>query len=287
VEILAPALLLIARTANVHLSHSESGANGMMFIFHKYTRPIKIGVLVVAFATCSISSVFGEGLSKEQGDAILNELRQIKTLLERQQRPPAQQPPPAPEKATLKLGAEYSLGRNDAPVVIVEYTDYQCPFCNRFHTGAYPEIRKNYIDTGKVRFIKRDLALDFHPNALKAAQAARCAGDQGKFWEMHDLLSANPNSLGPEAYAKYAGEIGLDAGAFKACTGSDKFIADIRDNGKGAATIGITGTPSFVVGTAKGDTVDGIKIVGAQPYSVFEKTIKDTLAAQPRGKTAN
>jgi protein-disulfide isomerase len=259
----------------------------MKFIFYKSTRPIIIGLLVIAFATCSISSGFGEGLSKEQGDAILNELRQIKTLLERQQRPPAQQPPPAPEKATLKLGVEYSLGRSDAPVVIVEYTDYQCPFCNRFHTGAYPEIRKNYIDTGKVRFIKRDLALDFHPNALKAAQAARCAGDQGKHWEMHDLLSANPNSLGTEAYAKYASEIGLDAGAFKACTESDKFIADIRENGKGAATIGITGTPSFVVGTVKGDTLNGVKIIGAQPYAVFEKAIKDSIAAQPGGKAGN
>jgi protein-disulfide isomerase len=256
-------------------------------MFHQYTRPIKIGLLVIAFATCSISSGLGEGLSKEQGDAILNELRQIKILLERQQHPPGQQRPPAPEKATLKLGAEYSLGRSDAPVVIVEYTDYQCPFCNRFYTGAYPEIRKNFIDTGKVRFITRDLALDFHPNALKAAQAARCAGDQGKFREMHDLLSANPNSLGPEAYAKYASEIGLDAETFKACVESDKYLADIRESGQGAARIGITGTPSFVVGTAKGDTVDGIKIVGAQPYSVFEKTIKDTLAAQPRGKTAN
>jgi protein-disulfide isomerase len=228
-----------------------------------------------------------EGLTKEQGDAILNELRQIKTLLERQQRPPAQQPPPAPEKVTLKLGAEYSLGRSDSPVVIVEYTDYQCPYCNRFHTGAYPGIRKNFIDTGKVRFIKRDLALDFHQNALKAAQAARCAGDQGKFWEMHDILSANPNSLGPEAYAKYGRDMGLDAGAFKACIESDKHLAEIRGSGQGAAAIGITGTPSFVVGTVKGDTLDGIKIVGAQPYAVFEKAIKDSLAAQPGGKAAN
>ena len=141
----------------------------------------------------------------------------------------------------------------DSPVVIVEYTDYQCTFCNRFHTGAYPEIRKNFIDTGKVRFIKRDLAQDFHPNALKAAQAARCAGDQGKYREMHDLLSANPNSLGSEAYAKYAREIGLDAGTIKACIESDKHLAEIRGSGQGAATIGITGTPSFVVGTVKGE----------------------------------
>jgi protein-disulfide isomerase len=248
---------------------------------------MKIGLLVAAFATCSVSSGFGEGLSKGQGDAILNELRQIRTLLERQQAHPEQQPPPAPEEVTLKLGAEYSLGRSDSPVVIVEYTDYQCGYCSLFHTRTYPEIRKNFIDTGTARFVKRDLALDFHPNALKAAQAARCAGDQGKFWEMHDILSANPDSLGPEAYAKYARDISLDSVAFKACIESDKHVTDIRESGKGAAAIGINGTPSFVVGTVKGDTLGGIRIVGAQPFAVFEEVIKYYLAAQPGGKATN
>ena len=252
----------------------------------KMRRETVAGLLLVCSLFFPIGA-FAEGLTREQGDAILNELRQIKTLLERQQRPPAQQPPPVPEKVSLKIGAEHALGRDDSPVVIVEYTDYQCTYCNRFHTGTYPEIRKNFIDTGKVRFIKRDLALDFHPKALKAAQAARCAADQGKFWEMHDLISANPNSLGPEAYAKYARDLGLDAGPFNACIESDKYITDIRESGKGAAGIGITGTPSFVVGTVKGDTLNGIKIVGAQPYPVFEKAIKDSLATQPRGNPPN
>lgn len=259
----------------------------MSFPSSRRTLLMKIGLLVVAFATCPVSSGFGEGLSKDQGDAILNELRQIRTLLERQQLPPAQQPPPAPEKVTLKLGAEYSLGRDDSPVVIVEYTDYQCGYCSLFHTRTYPDIRKNFIDKGTARFVKRDLPLDFHPNALKAAQAARCAGDQKKFWEMHDLLSANPDALGPEAYARYARDIGLDAGAFKACIESDKHVADILESGKGAVGIGITGTPSFVVGTVTGDTLDGIRIVGAQPYAVFEEVIRYFIAAQPGGKAAN
>lgn len=261
----------------------------MRFISSRQTLVMKIWLLVIAFATCPVSSGFGEGLSEGQGDAILHELRQIRTLLERQQHPPAQQPPPAPEPemVSLKLGAEYSLGRSDAPVVIVEYTDYQCGYCNLFHTRTYPEIRKNFIDTGKVRFVKRDLALDFHPNALKAAQAARCAGDQGKSWEMHDILSANPDSLGPEAYARYAREIGLDPGAFKACIESDKYVADIRESGKRAAGIGITGTPSFIVGTVTGDTLDGIKIVGAQPYAIFEEVIRHFIAAQSGGKATN
>jgi predicted DsbA family dithiol-disulfide isomerase len=104
---------------------------------------------------------------------------------------------------------------------------------------------------------------------------------------MHDFLSANPESLGPEAYARYARDMGLDAGTFKTCIESDKYVADIRESGKGAAGIGITGTPSFVVGTVNGDTLDGIKIVGAQPYAVFEEVIRYFLSAQPEGKTAN
>jgi protein-disulfide isomerase len=225
------------------------------------------------------------GVTTEQGDAILNELQQIRMLLERQQRFPVQVPPPPQQgKVSLKLGAEYVLGSDDAPVTIVEYTDYQCPFCNRFHVGTYTEIKKNFIDTGKVRFIKRDLALDFHPHALKAAQAARCAGDQGKFWGMHDLLSANPTTLGPESYKSYARELGLDAAAFRMCVESDMHIGDIRGSAQEASRLGISGTPSFVIGKAKGDTLDGVKIVGAQPYPVFEKAIKDLLAVQPAGR---
>ena len=226
-----------------------------------------------------------EGLTKEQGDAILKELRQIRELLERQPRPAANvpQPPPPQEKATLKLGAERALGRDDAPVTIVEYTDYECPYCSRWHVTAFPELKKNYIDTGKVRFIKRDLPLPFHPNALPAAQAALCAGDQGKFWEMHERLAANPSTLGPEAYARFAQELSLDAGSFQACMKSEKHLAAIRESERTASAAGIGGTPSFVVGTVKGDTLDGVTIVGAQPYAAFDRTIREILAS-PAGK---
>jgi len=252
-----------------------------------------LGARVLAASTLLmmifITTTGAEGLTEKQGDAILQELQQIRILLERQQRPPAvaQKAPPQQSKATLKLGSDYATGSKDAPITIVEYTDYQCPYCYRFHVGIYPEIKKNFIDTGKVRFIKRDLALDSHPHALKSAQASRCAGDQGKFWEMHNLLSENPNTLGPESYAKYTRDLGLDAEAFKACVDGDKYLAEIRESGQGANAIGITGTPSFVIGTVKGDTLDGIKVIGAQPFPVFEKVINGYLARQAGGKPAN
>ena len=87
------------------------------------------------------------------------------------------------------------LGDKNAPLTVVEFTDYQCPFCQRFHVTSYPDLKKNYIDTGKVRFYSRDLPLDFHANAMRAAQAARCANDQGQYWKMREIMSANPDKL--------------------------------------------------------------------------------------------
>ena len=87
----------------------------------------------------------------------------------------------------------------------MEYTDYQCPFCQRFHVTAFAELKKAYIDTGKVRFFSKDMPLDFHPNAMRAAMAARCAGEQGKFWELRDTMGANPNSLDIEHIVGFAG----------------------------------------------------------------------------------
>jgi len=245
----------------------------------------RIGIFLLLCLALVPARAVAEGVTKEQGDAILKELRQIRELLERQPRPAANAPQAAPqqEKVTLKLGSDPVLGRDDAPVTIVEYTDYQCPYCSRWHTTTFPEIRKNYIDTGKVRFIKRDLPLSFHPNALPAAQAALCAGDQGKFWEMHERLAANPSTLSPETYSRYAQELSLDAKAFQACLMSQKHLAAIRGSERTASALGITGTPSFVVGTVKGDTLEGVMIVGAQPYAAFDRTIREILSS-PSGK---
>src|SRR5260370_20525632 len=137
------------------------------------------------------------GISRQQADQILNELRQIRQLLEKQDRgaaPPAQQAPKV-TRATLNLDGVAMLGSKDAPLTIVEYTDYQCPFCQRFHVTSFNDLKKNYIETGKVRFYSRDLPRDFHPNAMRGAMAARCAADQGQFWKLRDIMRANPDKL--------------------------------------------------------------------------------------------
>src|SRR5262249_34610175 len=120
-------------------------------------------------------------ITREQAEAILTELRAIHQLLDRQ---PSSSARPASSLPTVRMAVGdgwYAVGRDDAPVTIVEFSDYECPFCRRFHLETFPELKKNYVDTGKVRFVSRDLPLDIHANAFRAALTARCAGDQGRF----------------------------------------------------------------------------------------------------------
>ena len=233
-----------------------------------------LGFLLLAFS----GGAFAEGISREQGDAIINELRQIRQLLGKQQRAEAAPAAPAPqERVRLKLGNDYSLGQGDAPLVMVEYTDYQCPYCNRFYTGAFPELKKQYIDTGKMRFITRDFPLDFHPHAMKAAQASRCAGEQGKFWQMKDALMTNSSQLNPELIAVLARDRGLDMAKFSGCMDGGKVAAGIKDGIAQATAIGITGTPSFVIGRVSEGYLDGFLVVGAQPFANFDALAKKLL----------
>ena len=231
----------------------------------------------------SVTINMPEGMTKEQADQILQELKAIHQLLERQQTV-AVQPPAAPasDKVQMSVAAGwYSLGRNDAPVTVVEFADYQCPFCRKFQSETFVELKKNYIDTGKVRFVSRDLPLDFHPNAPGAAVAARCAGEQHKYWEMRDAMLASDADLTSASLLKYGQQINLDMTAFGACLTDKRYAADIQKDVADAGTTGIAGTPSFVVGKTAKDRIDGVRIVGAVPYSVFDTAIKNQLSQTP------
>ena len=220
------------------------------------------------------------GITRQQADQILNELRQIRQLLERQQ---AQAPRPQEEQATrakLNLAGFAMLGSKEAPLTIVEFTDYQCPFCQRFHTTAFPDLKKNYIDTGKVRFHSRDLPLDFHSNAMRAAQAARCASDQGQFWQLRDVMGANPNKLDMDSLVADAADLKMDVPAFRACVESEKYKNAVQTDVLEAMKIGASGTPTFVVGKSTPDGVDGDLVVGAQPYAMFDQKLKELGSAK-------
>ena len=225
-----------------------------------------------------------EGMTKEQADAILNELRQIRLLLEKQQQQasPAPTPTAAPsEKVQIRTAGGYSLGRSDAALTLVEFTDYQCPFCRQFHDTTFQQLKKNYIDTGKLRFVSRDLPLEFHNNAFKAAQAAHCAGEQDKFWQMRDILIANSTNLGQDAILTYAQQLALDMNRFRLCLDSGKYLAEIQRDIAEAGSVGISGTPTFVLGRASEGAIEGIRIVGAQPYAAFDRIISEYSSKRP------
>jgi protein-disulfide isomerase len=170
------------------------------------------------------------------------------------------------------------LGRPDAPLTLVEFTDLECPYCRAFHVGTFEQLKRDYIDTGKLRFFSRDFPLDFHRNARPAALAVRCAGEQGKFWEMRHGVTLNAAALSGEVYDKLARELGLDAPRFASCITADRYRAEIDRDVADALGAGVSGTPTFVLGaTRPGTSVEGQRIVGALPFPMFDTQIKTLL----------
>jgi protein-disulfide isomerase len=175
-----------------------------------------------------------------------------------------------------------TLGRADAPVTVVEFSDYQCPFCGRFFATVLPALKSEYMDAGKVRYVFRDYPLDqLHPLARKAAEAAHCAGEQGRYWEMHDALFQNQRSLSPPQLGEHARALGLDSARFEECLSSGRYAAQIERGLADGAAAGVQGTPGFVIGRTKaGDVVEGTPVRGAQPLETFRQII-DRALAQP------
>jgi len=162
-------------------------------------------------------------------------------------------------------------GDKNAPVTIVEFSDFECPFCGRYFTNTYSSIVENYIDTGKVKYVFKHFPLNFHASAQKASEAAECAGDQEKFWEYHDVLFANQQALSVSNLKQYASDLSLDTDDFNSCLDSGKYAAKVKQDLADGQAAGVSGTPSFFV--------NGQKLVGAQPYSAFEQAIEAALSA--------
>ena len=183
--------------------------------------------------------------------------------------------PAAPaERVKLDISDAPTLGDKKAPVTVVECSDYQCPYCNRAFTDTLPSLKKDYVDTGKVQYAFLDLALPFNQQAGPAAVAARCAGQQDNYWDMHDKLFANQGAWSGNADANsvfkgYAADIGLDAGTFERCLSDDSVAQAVQDDLAMCNNAGATGTPTFFI--------NGVKLVGAQPYARFQALIDAEL----------
>jgi protein-disulfide isomerase len=218
------------------------------------------------------------GITSEQAQQILDELQQVRQLLQQQsaqlQALTEKNGGGGPTRAKLDLKGFQMLGSKDAPVTLVEFTDYQCPYCRQFHATVFGDLKKNFIDTGKVRFYSRDLPLDqIHPNAMRAAEAARCAADQGQFWPMRDLMGSHPDKLDLENLVTEAGTLHIDTKTFRACVESQKYKEAVQTDVLEATKIGAEATPTFVLGKSTPEGVDGELIIGSQPYSAFVNAI--------------
>jgi protein-disulfide isomerase len=212
---------------------------------------------------------------QQQNEEIIKELRTIRALLESVV---GSARPARPSRGSVSNLKGYALGSPDAPLTMVEFTDLQCPYCRQFALTAFDDIKKHWIDTGKLRYISRDFPIDMlHPHAIAAARAARCAGEQGKFWEMRLALVRNANVLSPDFIRKTSDDLKLESEAFSTCAASAKYDADIQAELQEGAKLGIDGTPTFVIGRTTPAGIDGPMIVGALPYAQFDQKLRELL----------
>ena len=196
---------------------------------------------------------------------------------------PTQTQPTEGRRVFVSLSDDPARGNPNAPVTIVEFSDFQCPFCARFFTQTLPQIQQDYIDSGKVKLVFRDFPIDsIHPNAIGASIAAQCANEQAKFWEYHNKLFEGQTqwarfsaSDAANTFIQYATELGLNSDNFNSCLNSAKTLDEINNDYQDGINYGVTGTPAFFIGNDK----DGyMPLIGAKPYSEFQQIIDNELS---------
>ncbi|MFW5746018.1 MAG: DsbA family protein [Nanoarchaeota archaeon] len=163
-----------------------------------------------------------------------------------------------------------ALGQEDAPITMVLYDDFECPFCKTFEDETFPQLKENYVETGQVKIVFKHFPLGFHQHAKPAAEASECAFEQDMFWEYKDLLFERQENLSEADYVAWAGEIGLDEAAFEECLESDRFVPVVENDLTEGQADGISGTPGFII--------DGVVVTGALPYEVFDQFLTEMLS---------
>ncbi len=230
---------------------------------------------------------------REAQQATTKEVEALRTLLQQ-----AMGPRPAPADAAaampaagtqpLKIAGRPSKGNPRARLTMVEYSDYECPYCGQYAAQVHPRIDSEYIQTSKVQYVFKNLPIEqLHRQTFKAHVAAACAGDQGRFWEMHDRLFADQRNLTLDRFVEIASMLKIDPVKFRACVESTKHEAMIREDIAEAQSGGVRGTPVFVLAYTdpKGQTVTPVRvIVGAQPFETFKEAI-DALLTQATTNT--
>ncbi len=226
-----------------------------------------LALTLVATPACAQSSEI-EALKKEIAD-LREDLASLRASLGR-------------ARPVIDLTQGHQKGNADAAVALIEFSDYECPFCIRHARETMPLIDKNYIATGKILYGFRDFPIDqLHPQAIRAHEAAQCAGDQQKYWEMHARMFAQPAQHTPELLEAAASQIGLDLGAYRTCVSSGTHTAAIRASVALAESFGANGTPAFFIGIID-RTTNTVRITraisGAVPFAQFAQALEGALA---------
>ncbi len=257
-----------------------------------YTHALTVAALTFAALGLSSPALAAEPSEEElsaqveslkQGqDEIRKELAEIKKLLQQGVRAAAAPAGPDVSGKIFDLGENPSKGNKKAKIALIEFTDYQCPFCKRHSQNTQPQIESEYVDDGKIQFVSLDMPLtNIHPLAIKAAEAAHCADEQGQYWQMRDRMFANQRALEP--WNAHAEALGMDVAEFDACLNSGKYTDAVNTDLAEARKAGATGTPSFVVAVIddKDPTkAKGISFIrGAVPYDQFKVALDDALAS--------
>jgi protein-disulfide isomerase len=239
-----------------------------------------IGVLVILLVVSVVTSGFGIITNPTVTVSI-----PTPTVPQPSPAVPTPNPSAAPAPAAISISSlmddDVKLGSDSAPIVLIEFSDFQCPFCRKWHKESFNSLETEYIKTGKVQLVYRDFPLSFHPGAQKSAEAAECAREQNKWREMYDKINAEQEKQGPGT-AQFGGDwssslktwasqiAGIDTTKFNQCLDSGKYTSEVQDDLNDGTSVGVSGTPAFVIGKRGGN---GQLIVGAQPYSTFKQAI--------------
>ncbi|MDQ3170009.1 MAG: DsbA family protein [Acidobacteriota bacterium] len=234
-------------------------------------------VLCLSFSSSACAQGQDVETLRKEVDALKMQQAQMAEELRRVQQAMGVRP------ASLSIGNAPSRGQASAPLVLVEFSDYECPFCIRHFTQTMPELEREYIATGKLRYVFMDFPIDqLHPAALKAHEAARCGGEQGKYWEMHNRLFTPAGTHGVDQLKSLASDLGLDRGRFDTCLDSGRMQAPVRASIDTASGLGADGTPQMYLGIADANgTVRIIRSIrGAVPYEQIKQLLDGLLASR-------
>jgi len=254
--------------------------NGKVSVKKSTFNGLIIGLIVAVGVAAFIAGTYTSNLNSNQisEEDLEDAIAKLELKLLQNQLPTEQ------SKLVMKISADNDpvIGNPDAPITIIEFSDFQCPFCARFFTQTLPLIYEEYIDQGKVKLVFRDYPIQsIHPNAVPASVASECANEQGKFKEMHDILFGNQNEWSKQEtvdalslFSQYATEIQLEQETFDSCLTSGKYIDEIQKDLVDGQNYGVSGTPGFFVGN---DQIGYVQIKGAQPFDIFKKVIDAQL----------